>query len=131
MSEIIQFILKWKECMWILKIEGDEEFDSLPQNILVGDILLSTRALYSGYAKLGEAGNSAYPPSCFPRAMRIGDEVLITSKTANDLFPKKNGVTSIILPASTKFSGCESCNGKTLGEIMREGVLYNYAMVEC
>jgi hypothetical protein len=71
---------------------------------------------------LGEAGNTSYHPKAWVSAMRIGEEVITQAPYHSD--PTRRSVT---LPSSTIVEGfATAINGKSLKEIMLEGVHYMY-----
>jgi hypothetical protein len=73
---------------------------------------------------LGEAGNTRYNPKYFTSAMRIGDEVLIDAPS--QLRPERQHYT---IPADTVVKGFgEGYDGRTLLELLEEGVHYNCAL---
>lgn len=68
---------------------------------------------------LGEAGSTGYTEANYVQAVRLGDEVIVSRKK-ND---------SIIIPANLRAEGFNSdINGKTLKEVMEEGVLYDHKL---
>jgi hypothetical protein len=97
--------LDWSEGMWMLEPIVNGVVDRMSCGISV---------------KLGEAGNPAYSPKCFPKAMRIMDEVIVTSSDFPD---------GVIIPASTKVKGFgPEKDGKSLNHIMEEDVIYDFTL---
>ena len=97
-------VLKWSEMAWWLKKAND--FDPAG-------------------TYLGEAGNSRRHHLEWVSAMRIGDEVLIQSPGHYS-----SEMRSTTIPAATMLKGFgEELDGKTLAEVLDEGVHYNYTLM--
>lgn len=96
--------LKWAEMMWMYKTYDSNDSWAIPKKI-----------------KLAEAGNSNYHPNNQAHAIREGDVVLVVGCRKSE---------ENFIPASTVVKGFypEELNGKTLGEIMEEGVIYDHML---
>lgn len=65
---------------------------------------------------LGEAGTTGYPEEHYVKAIRMGDEVIVSCR--------KNDSNTI--PADMPVKGFGNLDEKTLKEIMEENVIYDY-----
>ena len=100
----VKYIIKWGEMMWLFKTLTD------------GGHSYEGTGLY-----LGEAGNSSYGPNSQIHAVRIGNEVLVTSQRQKE---------SHIIPADitiVKGFGDEK-DGCTLMQIMAPDRVYDYSL---